>query len=376
MNAGIRSRARRDWPPGLEEPKPGYFVWKPPAKCRPYIEQQIPAGGIPIGRVPLEVAKQLVNDRILAIYRKAMANNRNPLEEFFDRPARDDSLSAWIAIYLQKITTRNLAPATLKNIARRLENLPEDTKRLPVSAVTTRHIAEHLDSITSDGVARSTRTTMLDCFNVAISAGWRADNPVSPTRGRTVRTDRQRLSLDAFREILAWSEANQPAFAARAFSLAIVTALRREDLASLRFAQVRDGYLWVEPAKGRKYGVKIAIPMDLRLQAIGLSVGDVISSCRDAVVSRHVLHHTRPAGCARAGSHIRAETLTEMFAEARYACGLGTGAHPPTLHEIRSLSLRLYDAQGVNVQALAGHRSAEMTAIYRDVRGSEWVKVS
>ena len=74
--------------------------------------------------------------------------------------------------------------------------------------------------------------------------------------------------------------------------------------------------------------------------------------------------------------HIRAETLTEMFAESRDACGLGTGAHPPTLHEIRSLSLRLYDAQGVNVQALAGHRSAEMTAIYRDVRGSEWVRVS
>ena len=41
MNAGIRSRVRRDWPPGLEEPKEGYFVWKPPAKCRPYIEQQI-----------------------------------------------------------------------------------------------------------------------------------------------------------------------------------------------------------------------------------------------------------------------------------------------------------------------------------------------
>ena len=156
MNAGIRSRARRDWPPGLEEPRAGYFVWKPPAKCRPYIEQQIPAGGIPIGRVQLEVAKQLVNDRILAIYRKAMASTRNPLEEFFDRPARDDSLSAWIAIYLGKIQSRNLAAATLKNIARRLENLPEDTKRLPVPAVTTRHIAEYLDSIQSDGVGRVT----------------------------------------------------------------------------------------------------------------------------------------------------------------------------------------------------------------------------
>ena len=39
-------------------------------------------------------------------------------------------------------------------------------------------------------------------------------------------------------------------------------------------------------------------------------------------------------------------------------------------------SLRLYHEQGINAQALAGHKSADMTAVYRDVRGDEWVKVA
>ena len=30
---------------------------------------------------------------------------------------------------------------------------------------------------------------------------------------------------------------------------------------------------------------------------------------------------------------------------------------------------------GINAQALAGHKSADITSVYRDVRGDEWVKV-
>ena len=48
----------------------------------------------------------------------------------------------------------------------------------------------------------------------------------------------------------------------------------------------------------------------------------------------------------------------------------------PTLHEVRSLSARLYEAQGgVDTQALAGHSSADMTAVYADPRGVEAVLV-
>ncbi len=48
---------------------------------------------------------------------------------------------------------------------------------------------------------------------------------------------------------------------------------------------------------------------------------------------------------------------------------------PPTFHELLSLSIRLYHDQGINAQALAWHKSADMTSVYRDVRGDELVKV-
>jgi enterobacteria phage integrase len=50
---------------------------------------------------------------------------------------------------------------------------------------------------------------------------------------------------------------------------------------------------------------------------------------------------------------------------------------PATFHEIRSLSARLYaDAYGENfTRALLGHKSARMTALYRDSRGQEWTEV-
>ena len=49
------------------------------------------------------------------------------------------------------------------------------------------------------------------------------------------------------------------------------------------------------------------------------------------------------------------------------------GKTPPTFHEIRSLAARLYgDEFGAEfAQALLGHKTAQMTALYRDSRGRE-----
>ena len=62
---------------------------------------------------------------------------------------------------------------------------------------------------------------------------------------------------------------------------------------------------------------------------------------------------------------------------------LGDGAHKqyewPSLHEVRSLSARLYHEQGVDVQTLLGHKHAEMTDVYKDDRGlsrHEWKRVA
>nr|WP_275667822.1 hypothetical protein [Paramagnetospirillum kuznetsovii] len=39
------------------------------------------------------------------------------------------------------------------------------------------------------------------------------------------------------------------------------------------------------------------------------------------------------------------------------------------------MSARLYAEQGIDAQVLLGHKSPDMTALYRDVRGAEWISV-
>ena len=54
----------------------------------------------------------------------------------------------------------------------------------------------------------------------------------------------------------------------------------------------------------------------------------------------------------------------------------GQKTRPPTFHEQRSLSERLYRAQGIDTQKLLGHKSSKMTDRYNDDRGKEWVTIS
>ena len=72
--------------------------------------------------------------------------------------------------------------------------------------------------------------------------------------------------------------------------------------------------------------------------------------------------------------------LSARFEEAREGAGLEfKEGLPPSLHEFRSLSERLYRAQGINTMVLLGHKHQSMTDIYNDDRGltkGEWKTLS
>ncbi|MBG6241737.1 MAG: integrase, partial [Candidatus Symbiopectobacterium sp. Dall1.0] len=72
-----------------------------------------------------------------------------------------------------------------------------------------------------------------------------------------------------------------------------------------------------------------------------------------------------------------AKTISTAFLRARRISELIWERNPPSFHEIRSLSARLYtDEKGRDyAQKLLGHKSATMTDKYRDVRGAEWMEV-
>jgi integrase len=115
--------------------------------------------------------------------------------------------------------------------------------------------------------------------------------------------------------------------------------------------------------------------LHLRLECLDMTIGDAISRCRDNVVSRYLIHHVKNRPRAKKGGSLDVRTVSGGFATARDKSG-SKWVNPPSFHEMRSLSGRLYDNQGgVNVQNLLGHKDSKTTATYIDSRGSEWISV-
>ena len=154
--------------------------------------------------------------------------------------------------------------------------------------------------------------------------------------------------------------------------LALVTGQRREDITNMKFADFKGGYLHV--AQGKSGGeTKLQIDGAIRLSKVGVSIAEVVAGCRDLIVTRYLVHYTESVSTAKPGGKVRAVTLSEAFQRARERAGIVAkeGRTPPSFHEIRSLSERLYKEEfGADfAQAILGHKSAPMTAKYDDLRG-------
>lgn len=248
----------------------------------------------------------------------------------------------------------------------------------PIAEVVTRDIAEIIDEMSDRGVARMAqmiRSVMIDVFKEAQHAGEVPPgyNPALATKKPRAKVTRQRLSLDEWHAIFAEARKMQP-WAARSMLLALITGQRLTDIANMKFSDIWDDALHIQQSKT---GAKVAIPLSLRCDAIGVSLRDVIAECRDSILSPWVLHHHHSMNKCERGGQIKSDTITMGFKSARARTGMtweeGT---PPTFHEQRSLSERLYRDQGIDTQTLLGHRSSKMTDKYNDDRGKEWKMVA
>lgn len=210
----------------------------------------------------------------------------------------------------------------------------------------------------------------------AVEEGWIDHNPAEATRKFSYERKRERLTLEAYKAI----HAQAPAWLQNAMDVSLLTLLRREDVVSARFADVRDGALWIVPSKTEgSTGTRLKF-------ALTPALSDLLARCRDAVVSPYLIHRlpdrARPSDKrARDRVHhtqVLPEQLSRAFADARDAAGVG-GDHPPTFHEIRSLGGALLIEQGwtlPQVQALMGHASEAMTQVYLDGHQQPWAEVA
>lgn len=281
------------------------------------------------------------------------------------------TLSAWLDIHEQQILGKGYKLQTIRN---RLGNL-KHVRRLwgarPIEALRAHEIsvalrAEFLPA--KSATAQRVLAELRDSINEAIANDWATSNPAAHVKMPANRVKRKRLAFEVWQQMRELAKASRQRWLESLLLLSLATGQRRGDLAKMRFDDVVDGCLRIEQQKqaGKGYGARIAIPLSLRLDAIGMTLSDVIEHCRNSAAPGATL--LRKAGgdpLEESSLSIRfAECIRAVRAEADYSAD-----EWPSLHEVRSLAARMYRAQGVDVQTLLGHKHAEMTAIYEDDRG-------
>lgn len=281
----------------------------------------------------------------------------------------------WLRRYWELVLERKLAKNTLLVRDNILSRIRKDLNKIPVKDVTVKHCADMINALRDEGKARmaqSVRSVLIDIFRDAMAEGITDTNPALITRNPKVEVKRSRLTLDDYKSI--FEIAGQGTFdpwLQNSMLLAMTTGQRREDIALMKFSDIKDGFLHI---KQNKTGTLLRLNLNIRLNVIDCSIGEAVKRCKDTVCPT-LLHHTKRRTKSNIGEPIHKNSLSRRFANARDLAGI-KGNSPPTFHEMRSLAAREYVKQGLDVQLLLGHKDPRMTDTYKDNRGAEWVEVN
>lgn len=356
MAARPRIRKRAHWPPHLHEPRPGYFVWLDPRDSKTHI----------LGRIPIAQAIHEAHEANLVVENSKRTRS---LAESLEVPRET------IADLIKKMPDGDRKKSTLDSYKYRDRAIEKELGAIACMDLTTKHIADMLEKISDEGKSQwsvQIRSRLKMICRRGKSLGWMKENPAEDTERAQVKVRRRRMTLEDFNAAFAKAPEIAP-YLQNAMLLAIVSAQDLSTIATWERSFQQDGYAVLTRGKT---GRKVAIPLEIRLNVIGMSLADVIARCRSTgVVSKYLVHHTRQNNAAPKGSKVKTKSISDKFRAARKLAGI-TDATAPTFHEIRSLSKRLYIEQGgVDTKALLGHKSDATAALYADSRGLEPVKV-
>lgn len=294
-------------------------------------------------------------------------------------PAVGPSLAEWIDVYEGLLQQRNYDPQTLRNYGANLRHVRRLWGEMALRDIRPRHISTGLQEFLPNraAMARRIHDTLRDVFREAVADERCENNPVLNTRRVVVKVKRKRLSLETWDKMCEAALTHRQAWVLPMLVLGVATGQRRADLAKMRFDDVWDEHLHVEQQKkaGKEHGARIALPMALRLNVVGMTLDEVVEVCRHyAIPGNNLLRRND-------GKPIELSSLSTRFNQLiRSVCGAQAygPSEWPSLHEMRSLSERLYRAQGIHTQHLLGHASQEMTDKYNNTRGLdavEWKRV-
>lgn len=287
--------------------------------------------------------------------------------------------TSWIDKYI-KIQDERLKSGEINLNTYKQKEAPVETFRrecgtMDLQAVGAKDIAAIIEQYKERGqrrMAQVVRMVLVDVYKEAQHAGEVEPgyNPALATRKPINKVQRERFDIEEWRVIFQEAEKSQR-YVQNSMLLSVVTGQRLGDISRMKFSDIWDDDLHIEQ---EKTGMKLAIPLSLRCNELDISLREVIARCRDMIISPYLLHIHHTTGIAKRGGRVSAASITASFSNMRDRSGLKwTEGTPPTFHEQRSLSERLYRAQGIDTQKLLGHKNQMMTDRYNDDRGKDWV---
>lgn len=284
-------------------------------------------------------------------------------------PAVGISMAEWLQTYRQIIKDRGYHQQTLRNRGASITFIEATLGPRMLGAIKPHEITTLLKTCSPHKAVR-VLGELRDVFTEAIANDEADANPAALVKPPRAPGIRKRLTLDTWQAMLTLARTGPQRWVV-AMLLALHTGQRRGDLAKMRFDEVVDGHLRVEQQKkaGKPIGARLAIPLSLRLECTGMTLGEVIQYCE--TIAKPGPTMLRQAN----GKRIEMSSLSGRFHELIVAA-CGPDAYKrfewPSLHEVRSLSARTYVREGLpppTVQTLLGHKNEEMTEVYLDDRG-------
>ncbi|HEK2014741.1 site-specific integrase [Proteus mirabilis] len=291
------------------------------------------------------------------------------------------SVSTWLDRYWniqkERLSQGEIKLATYKQKKKPIDLMRQKLALYPLANIGTRDLVSIIDEYKAIGqmrMAQVVRSVFSDIFKEAQHAGEVPPgyNPALATKRPRTRIRRQRLTLDEWHKIYDIAD-KQHRYMGNAMLLALITGQRLGDISAMKFSDIWDDHLHIIQ---EKTGTKLAIPLSLRSEQLNMSLREVVARCRDRVISPYLIHYFHTTSQSKRGEQVTANTLTTNFKKARNKTDIDWGeGTPATFHEQRSLSERLYRAQGINTKDLLGHKNQIQTDKYHDDRGKDWIKI-
>ena len=274
------------------------------------------------------------------------------------------TLNEWNGTYSLLVEAKELSDKTRANRLNYSNHILAEFGDRMISDIKPHEIALFIQELSKKHPSTANRVfiQMKDMLNEAVSYEWINKSPMEKLKSPRVRVARKRISMDDFKKLLEWSKEHSPPWVCLMLLLAVITGQRRGDLHKMKFSDIWDDVLHVVQ---EKTGTKVGIPLGIKLDALGLTLEQVVEMCKENAGDSDFLIRKST------GKQLSLASMSFRFEEARegvFDSGYWDGT-PPSLHECRSLSEREFREQGIDTKQLLGHSRQSMTDMYNNDRG-------